>query len=79
MANENKLSKPLKVYDLYEYCRACMREGLADYEVYISDDEEGNGFHPLFWGFETDPEKIEKFSEYGVRGLDGAEDIVLLG
>jgi len=81
MANGNKLNKPLTVYDLYRYCEGCMNEGLADNYVYISDDEEGNGFHPLFWGFESRPEMINKYNEYGVNGLHGvdAENIVLLG
>ena len=71
--------KALTVFDLYEYCRAVMNEGLADYEVYISDDEEGNGFHPLYFGFDTNEENIKKYSEYGVHGLDSAKEVVLLG
>lgn len=41
---------------LYEYCKKRIENGEGDKKIIISDDNEGNGYHGLFYGF-TDMSK----------------------
>lgn len=51
--------KQLTVKDLYSLCEYEIKHGNADKKIVISDDNEGNGFHGLFYGF-TPIKKEEK-------------------
>ena len=72
------MNGPLTVKDLYENCRKLMDAGLGDKTVLISNDDEGNGFHSLYFAFLTDPNKIGQFATYFHDGNDPKE-VVLLG
>lgn len=59
------------VNELLEECKKLKKKGLGDRQVYISRDDEGNGFHPLFYTFQTDAEEVEEEA--------GTANAVLLG
>lgn len=41
----------MTVKELKAFCDNLVAEGYGDYSVIISDDEEGNGYHDLFYPF----------------------------
>lgn len=47
----------ITVNKLYELCKEQRRQGNGSKTILISDDDEGNGYHTLFFGF-TPKEKI---------------------
>lgn len=55
------MNKQLRVQDLYKLCEQEIKKGNAQRILVISDDNEGNGFHGLFYGF---TEITEKDKEY---------------
>lgn len=61
----------MTVNELLEECKKLKKKGLGDRQVYISQDDEGNGFHPLFYAFQTDAEEVEEEA--------GTANAVLLG
>lgn len=40
----------LTIKDLYNLCKEQITKGNADKKIMISDDDEGNGYHYLFYG-----------------------------
>lgn len=71
----------MKVKDLYMDCKTLIANGMGDKRVYISRDDEGNGFHALYYSFTTDSNEVkDTLSWLGeCVGDDEAENIVLLG
>lgn len=54
--------------------------GNGDKEVLLSCDDEGNGFHTLFYGFTTELEELKALSDWGLfHDFDNPEDVVILG
>ena len=54
--------------------------GLGEKKIMISRDDEGNGFHTLFYGFTTDKKDIEMLSELFDNCCGNeASDVVILG
>lgn len=49
----------LTVKELLELCQEQMEMGNADKVIVVSDDNEGNGYHGLFYGFTEDPSPFE--------------------
>ena len=45
------MNEQLTVKTLYEYCEREIKKGNADKKIVISDDNEGNGFHGLYYAF----------------------------
>ena len=45
--------KALKVKDLYEIMKHEINAGRADYTVLVTDDDEANGYHYLWYGPQT--------------------------
>ena len=41
----------ITVKELYKFCKAEIANGNGDKFIVISDDNEGSGFHGLFYGF----------------------------
>ena len=70
-------NKPLKVNDLLNICKNAVDDGLGDKYVFISQDDEGNGFHALLYSFTTDV-KGHADLFYQVNDED-LEDIIILG
>lgn len=67
-------SKGLTVNALCAECMYLIAEGKGEKHIQISRDDEGNGFHTLFYGF-TDEGK----EDYNYHDNVNTEDIVLLG
>lgn len=55
------MAKALTILDLFNYCKREIKKGHADYKVFISNDEEGNGFHALWYEGQTPKEIEEKY------------------
>lgn len=62
------------VRELLELCKEQIKIGNADKSIVISDDEEGNGFHPLDLGFTVGNDAREILEEF-----DFDEDVIILG
>lgn len=45
------IMRQITVKVLYELCKQEIKEGNGDKNIVISDDNEGNGYHGLFYGF----------------------------
>lgn len=43
--------KQLTVNDLLKLCQQAVSEGNGNKNIVLSDDNEGNGYHGLFYGF----------------------------
>lgn len=41
----------ITVKELYKFCKVEIANGNGDKFIVISDDNEGNGYHGLFYGF----------------------------
>lgn len=48
--------KQLKVKQLYELCKTQVEKGNGDKYIAVADDNEGNGFHGMFFGFTEEVE-----------------------
>lgn len=55
------MNKQLKVQDLYKLCEQEIKKGNSQRLIVISDDNEGNGFHGLFYGFTEINEKEQEY------------------
>ena len=51
--------KPMTVKDLYNACEEQIERGNGDKVIMISNDDEGNGYHYLWYSFAT----MEEFEE----------------
>ena len=70
----------MKVSELLEYCQNAVDSGFGDKQVYISEDDEGNGFHKLHYEFTSEPDDIEVLIKNSrVESGDGVDNIILLG
>lgn len=47
------MSKPITVNQLKKLCNEEIAKGHGDYAIMISNDDEGNGFHYLWYSFAT--------------------------
>ena len=65
---------------LAKYCLEQIRKGNGDKIVQISQDDEGNGYHTLYYQFTDDLDEIKECYEYGMfhDNLD-TTNVVLLG
>lgn len=61
----------LTVRELYQDLRQLMREGRGDDYIVVSDDEEGNSYHGIFYGATADPKDIRECIEFS-NGLYGS-------
>lgn len=59
-------------------CNEAVAKGYGDKTVLISCDDEGNGFHTLYFGFTTDKNEIEMW-EYLFHDRNNPNNVVLLG
>lgn len=81
-------NEQLTIRTLYEYCQREMKKGNGDKKIVISDDNEGNGFHGLFFAFtelKRTPQGIygEEIREYINSIYDSEEtnpdNLIILG
>ena len=70
----------LTIEDLEALCKEQIKNGNGKKKILISSDDEGSGFHGLFYAFTTSQEKIEKYKElYEFTDDVDSDKIVLLG
>ena len=71
-------AKGITVIQLAEMCEKQIKKGNGDKHILISDDDEGNGYHTLFFGLNDDKEALE----YAVQiehDCHSVDEIVVLG
>lgn len=75
--------KQVTVNDLFLACKHQVEIGNGGKKIYLSADDEGNGFHPLWYGFNAVPDSVKSYAEAGLIDGVGLDDpcnnIVLLG
>lgn len=72
----------MTVRELLKFCQKAVTDGLGDKQVYISQDDEGNGFHKLYYEFTTSPDDIKDLLGGTYSRLDkgdSEENVILLG
>lgn len=47
------MDKPLTVKELAKLCQDEIKKGHGEYSIMLSDDDEGNGYHYLWYSFIT--------------------------
>lgn len=67
----------ITVNELLTLCEEQKAKGNGNKKIYISIDDEGNGFHPLFYGFTDKKDDIEAYGSMGC--IDETEGVILLG
>ena len=79
MANNKRVG--FTINQLKEMCEQQIRKGNGDKHILISDDDEGNGYHELFFAF-TEANKIETQyvnMPFGVDNKTFKEKYIVLG
>lgn len=71
----------MTVKELREACDSVIASGFGDYNVAISNDEEGNGYHDLFYPFMTNRDLVRASISSTCTFFDVAdiEHTVILG
>ena len=74
----------MTVNELYELCKEEIKLGNGDRNIIVADDEEGNGFHDLFFPFMHDSKMIEQILEcsctgYGQISTTDPKRLIILG
>ena len=69
--------KQLTVNDLYKICEKRIKEGHGDKNIVISDDNEGNGYHGMFYGFTL----VDKYTKDLIcdSTTNSSNDTIILG
>jgi len=71
------MNKPLTVKDLLKICEQETAKGNGNKVIMISDDDEGNGYHYLWYAF-TEAEGL--VDEYTIcEDIAKAKDTIVLG
>ena len=69
--------KQLTVNDLLRLCQQAVNEGNGDKNIVLSDDNEGNGYHGLFYGFTLVTESFDDLIyDSSTNSID---DTIILG
>lgn len=67
----------ITVKQLLALCKEAIKEGHGDKNIVISDDNEGNGYHGMFYGF-TPVDEWAKGDIYDSK-TDSENDTIILG
>lgn len=74
------MNKGLTVEELFECCKKQIEKGNGDKHIQITTDDEGNGYHTLFYQFNDDKEEIVQCIAGGLmHDAVNPDEIVLLG
>lgn len=69
--------KQITVKELLELCQEQIEKGNGDKNIVLSDDNEGNGYHGMFYGFTDNSEDfIDDIYDSKTKGFD---DTIILG
>lgn len=73
--------KPFKVKDLYQMVLHEIEKGNSDKVVMLSNDDEGNGYHYLWYAFTKgkDMQEEDTFLMSINENIAKAEDTIILG
>lgn len=75
--------KALTIKDLYEECKKQMAKGNGNKVIMISNDDEGNGYHYLWYSFADAKEilinEYENMSYMLSDNISKIEDTIILG
>lgn len=69
----------LTVNDLFELCKEQIKKGNGNKHIIISNDDEGNGYHTLFYSFTDNKEILEYMLEEEHDGTHTVDNCVCLG
>ena len=69
----------LTVNQLLEFCKKQIEKGNGNKHIIISNDDEGNGYHTLFYEFTDDAETLEYILEDEHDGTHTVNNCVCLG
>ena len=67
------------VKQLRDFCDAYIKCGYGDRMIVISDDNEGNGFHGMFYGFTIVDDEEKDAYPISDSNSDDIEKIIILG
>lgn len=71
------MNNQITVKDLLRFCKQAIKDGHGDKNIVLSDDNEGNGYHGMFYGF---TEVDENFSDDIYDSLtNSSNDTIILG
>jgi hypothetical protein len=75
------MATPLQVKEMYQFCEELMKKGYGDKYCYVTTDEEGNDYRPMWFKPTTNTKQIKSMMEYSMSGLNGHDprNIVLFG
>lgn len=68
----------IKVKQLYELCKAQVEKGNGDKYIVVADDNEGNGYHGMFFGF-TDKNIEDILDLISETEVDDYNKLIILG
>ena len=71
------MNKQMTVNDLFELCKDAIRKGHGNKNIVLSDDNEGNGYHGMFYGFTEVTEDFE--DEIYDSATNSESDTIILG
>lgn len=70
----------ITVNELSKICLEQIAKGNGAKQIIISNDDEGNGYHSLFYGFTDDLNTIKQIKDFdGFHDGNNPNDIVILG
>ena len=75
------MAHTITVEELHGLCAELIRKGKGKKKIMISNDDEGNGFHELFFAFTEDMNQFlisRPYLPYGVT-QENIDDYVILG
>ena len=73
------MAKIITIDELYSILRTERIKGNGSKKIMISTDDEGNGYHPLFFGVTPITDEFNFDTFYGVSFEDAKNDCVILG
>lgn len=72
------MNKGITVKELLAMCQKQIKKGNGDKHILISDDDEGNGYHTLFYGLDDNKENLRYALELE-HDNHSLNEIVILG
>lgn len=72
------MNKGITVKELATMCMEQIKKGNGDKHILVSNDDEGNGYHTLFYGLDDSKENIEYALEIE-HDNHSANEVVVLG
>lgn len=71
------MNKGFTVRELYKACQKEIEKGNGNKYIVISNDNEGNGFHTLFFLFTSDERNVNALADYFDDKNDPRNTIIL--